>query len=117
MKIIAAIPYGKDGLSGDSTFYPGSTRKDDPETYVLCKGRMSFKALLQKWKDQNPEAGEEPVGFWLVTAPQWKKLCFFSDCLPEAGGDGQCYSNNRARKTFLNAIALHVGKEAIPYTV
>jgi hypothetical protein len=127
MNLIAAIPYGKDGLSGDSVYYPGTDPIDTlnyieidwakfdkrPSWRAARNPKNYYKIILALWKRNNLEIEPKyyPIGFWLLTKAQLTALSRFQNALPFAGNDSLCYSNNRASKNFVAAISqLQVGQ-------
>lgn len=114
-----AVPYGKDGLTGDSSFYPSE------EEAVDATEESKFEDLLKVWTAKRiAEEGiveidgvlceptdppfkwevDYPVGFWLMREEDLETALIPGEV--ECHNDGQCYTVNRVIKTLCRRLAV-----------
>ncbi len=108
--MLVAVPFGSDGLAGDSLFYPSR------EEVIKATESSSFEELLSAWEelDQIHEEDKRPVGFWLVESHDLEEaLRLWSDMDP--CNDAPTYACNRAVKSILLRKAVcTIGAECDP---
>lgn len=109
MPILFGVPFGRDGIIGDSAFTPdpeygavnADPGPDDGET-----GRRTFASLHEAWKKLDPECEdpecEQPVGFWVLSEKNLETamIPFEAD---HGGSDSLHYGLCRASKMLCNA--------------
>jgi hypothetical protein len=101
-----AVPYGPDGLTGDSSFYPS---KEDAVKLDLDK--ITFEGLLSKYS-VGLDDDETPIGFWILSEKDLDTALTLFEV--ECGNDSQCYTINRSVKTLCNRLAVRTVGAPVP---
>lgn len=102
---LLAVPFGDDGLQGDSCFYPGEVDA------VPATEESTFEELLAAWKKLDPEErgqaeelmdNEVPAGFWLLTKENLGTALMAGEV--ECYSDSQTYTVNRIVKMLCHRL-------------
>ena len=103
MSKFLAVAYGKDGFSGDSSFYV------EESTFVPATDKSTFEELLAAWIGKQEEDlslddfdGDRPIGFWLLTKKNLVTVC---QVYTEVHSDSACYQQNRTAKNLAAHLA------------
>lgn len=94
---LLAVPYGADGLMGDSAFFPSR------ENAVRATEKSTLEELRAAWTSDDEEPGEI-AGFWILTERDLDVALIPADEI-ECGNDTQTYTVNRVVKTLCNRLA------------
>lgn len=96
---LLAVPYGTDGLTGDSAFYPSR------ETAVQAAAESTLEELKAAYAEKADEdEAAEIAGFWLLTEHDLDVALTPADEI-ECGNDSQVYTVNRVVKVLCNRLA------------
>jgi hypothetical protein len=114
MKIFA-IPFGIDGMAGDSSWHPHTIDATEQDTFDTLKTKL-IKLIEDPdsdfgWMHDDPKDGEiEPIinelaGFWIIdskTAKTIEKI----DAKADLGSDSALYRHIHMLKTMVQELAI-----------
>ena len=109
-----AIPFGNDGFSGDSPFYP-TDQEDDSAGPIPAALRSTFKRLKKEYYERCQTCSgldfgdiHEPSGFWILT-PENLELAMLPSSVSEPWSiDGECCLVNSITKRMCHRLATRV---------
>lgn len=108
-----AIPFGDDGVGGDSYFYP-TKDLDDNAGPIFSSARSTFAQIQEEYRERfvrnneyEPGPDELPAGYWILTQANFD-TAMIPDKAAWPNGDTGQYIVNRIVKSLCNHLATRV---------